>query len=117
MNLELILQSFYDAVLMDLNIFITVIPSMFVIKSNAMEKFVSYLPLGKAVIAELNDLSAVLFANLGETAKFNWIILNEDFINIFWSCWPVRTLLIARSSSLFCKGFCLGKNSMHFSFT
>ena len=94
MNLELILQSFYDAVLMDLNIFITVIPSMFVIKSNAMEKFVSYLPLGKAVIAELNDLSAVLFANLGETSKFNWIILNEDFINIFWSCRPERTVMI-----------------------
>ena len=118
MNLELILQSFYDTVLMDLNIFITVIPSMFVIKSNAMEKFVSYLPLGKAVIAELNDLSAVLFANLGETSKFNWIILNEDFINIFWSCRPVRTVVSNDCcSSLSCRGFCLGKNSMHFSFT
>ena len=94
MNFELVLQSFYDAFFMDLNIIITIIPSMFVIKSNAMEKFMSHLPLGKAVIAELNDLSAVLFAHLGETSEFSWIILNEDFINIFWSCWSVMKLNI-----------------------
>ena len=86
MNFELVLISFSDAVFIDFNIIITIRPSMLMVESNSMEKFMSYLPFGKAVIAELNDLSAILFSYLGETSKLVWIILNEDFVNIFWSC-------------------------------
>ena len=93
MNFKLVFKSFSDAILIDANVLVTIRASMFMIKSNTMKQLMSHLPFGKAIIADLNYLGAVLFPNMGKAAIFSWIVLNQDFVNILWSCWSVTEII------------------------